>query len=67
MSEHDLFIACIPMIAEMVVEVRKAGPEAWDKIKTDSLAETSRMHSEMLQFIRKVIIVIDTYLARYAV
>lgn len=58
MSERDLFIQLIPKI----VEVKKMEPEQYEEFKHEYLEEVKTNAPGAVQFIEKVLIVIDTYL-----
>ena len=62
MSERELFKQSIPQIAEMIVICRGMAPEQYQNFKKEWLAEVARDRPKALPFIRKVFIVIDTYL-----
>ena len=62
MSERELFRQSIPQIAEMIMICRRMAPERYQQFKRDWLAEVGRRAEKALPFIRKVFIVIDTYL-----
>lgn len=62
MSERDLFIQSIPQIAEMVVEIQKMEPEQYEEFKREYLEEVKANAPGAVEFIEKVLIVIDTYL-----
>lgn len=62
MSEGELFIELIPQIAEMIVEVQKMPPERYEQFKREYLEECEKYHPGALEFIKNVLLVIDTYL-----
>lgn len=62
MSERDLFIQSIPQIAEMIVEIQKMKPEQYEEFKREYLEEVKANAPIAVEFIEKVLIVIDTYL-----
>lgn len=58
MTEYDLYISCVPMIAEMVTRCRRLERrqyEDWKRETMESAPETVK------GFIRKVLIAIDSY------
>lgn len=62
MSERDLFIQCIPMIAQIIVECRKMDKqqyEEWKKEWIETIADETK------EFAGKVFIVIDEMLAKH--
>lgn len=62
MSERDLYISLIPSIADMIVEVQKMPREEYLLFKKEFLAEVGRRQPSAFGFIKKVFIVVDTYL-----
>ncbi len=62
MSERDLFMQSIPQIAEMIVEIQKMTPEQYEEFKREYLEEVKANAPGAVEFIEKVLIVIDSYL-----
>lgn len=64
MSERDLFIKLIPQIAEMIIEIQKMAPEQYEAFKREYLEEVKTSAPNAVEFIEKVLIVIDTYISK---
>lgn len=62
MSERELYFELIPQIAEIITEVQKMPLERYEQFKRDYLEECERQYPTALKFVKKVLIVIDTYL-----
>lgn len=59
MSERELFEENIPMIAEIIIELRKLSAEEYRLWKAEVLANTP---ASVKGFIKKIFVVIDKYL-----
>lgn len=62
MSEKDLFIQFIPQIAELIVEIKKMTSERYEEFKREWMEEVKINAPSAVEFMKKVLIVIDTYL-----
>ncbi len=58
MSEYDLFVQFIPIIAEKIVKCRKMDETVFEKWKQDVIQGAP---NDVKEFIKKIIIVIDMY------
>ena len=58
MTEFDLFVKCIPMIAEMVIICRKLNQQDYEDFKCEAIKAAPESVKE---FIGKVLTVIDKY------
>lgn len=65
MSERELFIKLIPSITELIVEVKKMSRERYEEFKKEYLTECEQHTPEGLEFAKKILIVVDTYLEDY--
>jgi len=63
MTEKELFIECIPQIAEMIVEVQKMTAFEYWEFKREYLEEVARMCPAALGFIKKILVIIEWNLA----
>lgn len=61
MSEYDVFVASIPMIAEMVVRCRRMDKQDYEEWKREVIESADDVVRE---FVRKVLICIDIYVAK---
>lgn len=62
MTELDLFYNCVIDIAEMIVDLRKKPAEDQEKWKSECLEYVNDFSPFAQEFIRKVLIVIESYL-----
>lgn len=58
MTEYDLFVKCIPMIAEMAVRCRMMDLQEYEDFKCKSMESVDETVKE---FVGKVLIVIDKF------
>lgn len=58
MTEYDLFVSNIPMIAEMTVRCRRLEQRDYEDFKNEVMESASNKEK---RFIRKVFIVMDKY------
>ena len=58
MTEHDLFVQSVPLIAEMIVEARKICDADFEEWKHEILNSATE---EMKGFVLNVIVIVDTY------
>lgn len=61
MSEYDVFVASIPMIAEMVVRCRRMDKQDYEEWKREVIESADDVVRE---FVRKVLICIDMFVTR---
>lgn len=59
MTEYDLFVKCIPMIAGMAVRCRRMSRQDYEQWKQETMEHAPEMVKE---FVRKVFIVINSYI-----
>ncbi len=64
MSERDVYIQCIPMIAEMVVLLREMSQQEYEDWKQETMQATA---DKAKDFMRKVLICIDKVMAEEGV
>ena len=58
MTEYDLFVECIPMIAEMAARCRRLSEREYEDWKRETMGHAPEMVRE---FMGKVLITIDKY------
>ncbi len=58
MTEYDLFVECIPMIAEMAARCRRLSEREYEGWKRETMGHAPEMVRE---FMVKVLITIDRY------
>ena len=67
MSERDIFTKSIPQISEMIVEIQKMPTPQYREFKRECLEEVKANAPAAVGFMKKVFIVIDTYLMKEGV
>ena len=63
MTERDLYVSCILMIAEMIVRCRKLSGGEYEDWKRETM---EHCHETVKEFMGKVLIVIDNYVLEAA-
>ncbi len=64
MSERDVYIQCIPMIAEMIVLLREMSQREYEDWKQETMQATA---DKAKDFMRKVLSCIDKVMAKEGV
>ena len=59
MSERDVYIKCIPQIAEMAIEVREMTAWEYLEFKQEYLEEVSKTCPKALGFVKKILASIE--------
>jgi len=62
LTERDLFIQCIPIVAGLIVECRKMSKEHYEEWKREELEKAQ--DNRYKEFLSKVMIVIDRMLEK---
>lgn len=63
MTEYDLFVECIPMIAGIAAKCRRMGRKEYEEWKQETMAQAPETVRE---FVTKVFIVIDSQVLKYS-
>ena len=59
MSERDVYIKCIPQIAEMAIEIREMTAWEYLEFKREYLEEVSRTYPKVLGLVKKILASIE--------